>query len=70
MKSSLERCHLSSSGMWWTVHEAEEMTRGSNRPSVHLKGSLPLISSFDPNVFVSPADVQLSEILGLGSETL
>src|SRR5882724_5346400 len=53
-----------------TVREAEEHDQRFEKASVHLKGGLPLISCFDPNVVVSQANVQLSEILGLGFRDL
>ena len=49
-----------------TVHEPEEHDQRFEKASVHLKNGLPLISFFDLNVVVSPVNVQLSEILGLG----
>jgi len=49
-----------------TFHEAKEHDQRFKKASGRLKGGLPHISFFDPNVVVSPADVQLSEILGLG----
>src|SRR5882724_8530947 len=59
--------HLECGG---TVHEAEEHDQRFEKALVHPKGSFPLISFFDPNVVVSPMDVQLSEILGLGFRDL
>ena len=46
-----------------TVCEAEEYDQRFEKASVRLKNGLPLISFFDLNVVVSPANVQLSEIL-------
>ena len=44
----------------------EEHDQRFEKALVHLKGGLPLVSFFDLNVVVSPANVQLSEILSLG----
>src|SRR5882724_8417567 len=49
-----------------TVREAEEHDQRFKKALVCPKGGLPLISFFDMNVVVSPANIQLSEILGLG----
>src|SRR5882724_5666437 len=53
-----------------TVHEAEEHDQRFEKASVCLKSSLLLVSFFDPNVVVPPANVQLSEILSLGFRDL
>src|SRR5882724_5617306 len=49
-----------------TVREAKEHDQRLEKASVHPKGGLPFISFFDTNVVVSPASVQLSEILSFG----
>src|SRR5882724_12044105 len=49
-----------------TVCEAKEHDQRLEKASVQPKGGLPFISFFDLNVVVSPANVQLSEILSFG----
>ena len=53
-----------------TVREAEEHDQRLEKASVCPKGSLPFVSFFDPNVVVSLANVQLSEILSFGFRDL
>src|SRR5882724_7079693 len=59
--------HLECGG---TVHEAKEHDQRFEKASVCPKGGLPLVSFFDLNVVVSPENVQLSEVLGLGFRDL
>ena len=48
------------------VGEAKEHKQGFEEAPIHLEGSLPLISLFDPYIVISPSYIQLCEVLGFG----
>ena len=54
----------------WAVGEAKEHDQGFEEASIHLEGSLPLISLFDLYVVISPSYVHLCEVLGFGVRDL
>ena len=43
------------------IHESKEHNHGFEKPFVGNKGSFPLVSVFDLDIVVSPADVELGE---------
>ena len=53
-----------------TVCQAKEHHQGLKEASVHPEGSFPLVSLFNMHVVVSPTDVQLCEVLGIGFRDL
>ena len=50
----------------WAVGEAEEYEKGFEEAPIHLEGGLPLVSLLDSYIVVSPAYIQLHEVLCLG----
>jgi len=47
----------------WAVGESKEHHQGLKQPSVSLKCCLPLIFLSDPNIVVTPSNIQLGEVL-------
>ena len=54
----------------WAVGEAKEHDQGFEEASIRLEGGLPLVSLFDPYIVISPAYIQLCEVLGFGVQDL
>ncbi|KAF9801422.1 hypothetical protein IEO21_10115 [Rhodonia placenta] len=46
------------------IGEAKEYHQGFVQPLVSYKGSLPLVTGFDPNIVVSPSNIKLCEERG------
>ncbi|KAF9800931.1 hypothetical protein IEO21_10257 [Rhodonia placenta] len=57
MKNIIHHCLEGRGG----VGEADEHHQGLIQPSVGHKGRFPLVTSFDPDVVVSPPDIELCE---------
>ena len=54
----------------WAVGETEVHDQGFKESAVDLAGSFPLVTLFNTYIVISPAYVQLCEVLALASEIL
>ncbi|KAF9799687.1 hypothetical protein IEO21_10523 [Rhodonia placenta] len=57
MEDDIHHCLESHGG----IGEAEKHHQGFVQPPVSYKGSLPFITGFDPNIVVSPSEIELCE---------